>query len=62
MVTSAMSHSQGEACSSGSRAFHTSVTTESVQALCSPRASDDDWGGGTRDLGCCQIAMVVFIF
>ena len=44
VVTLAMSHSQGEACSSRSQAFPTSVTTERVQALCSPRASDDDGG------------------
>ena len=62
MVTSAMSHSQGEACSYRSRAFLTSVTTECVQAFCSPQASDDDGGVGTRDLGCCQIARVVFLF
>lgn len=44
VVTSATSHPQGEARSSGSQAFPTSVTTERVQALCSPRASDDEGG------------------
>ena len=44
VVTSAVSHPQGEARSSRSQAFPTSVTTERVQALCSPWASDDDGG------------------